>query len=100
MIVRPVISDVLPCLVELARRTGTCLTCMPANDQRLQHLVSCAEKAFRGEAERGDADYLHVLEHDAGKVVGIYDIAGAVVLREHWYNYAVGLTVSASQELN
>ena len=99
MIVRPVTSADLPALIELARSTGTGLTTLPANEQRLQHRVSWAEKAFRGEAERGDAD-LFVLEDDAGKVVGISAIAGAVGLREPWYNYRVGLTVSASQELN
>ncbi len=71
MIVRPVTSADLPALIELARSTGTGLTALPANEQRLQHRVSWAEKAFRGEAERGDADYLFVLEDDAGKVVGI-----------------------------
>ena len=100
MIVRPVTSADLPALIELARSTGTGLTTLPANEQRLQHRVSWAEKAFRGEAERGDADYLFVLEDDAGKVVGISAIAGAVGLREPWYNYRVGLTVSASQELD
>ena len=75
MIVRPVTSADLPALIELARSTGTGLTTLPANEQRLQHRVSWAEKAFRGEAERGDADYLFVLEDDAGKVVGISAIA-------------------------
>lgn len=99
MIVRPVTSADLPALFDLARSTGTGLTTLPANEQRLQHRVNWAEKAFRGEAERADADYLFVLEDDSGKVVGISAVAGAVGLREPWYNYRVGLTVSASQEL-
>jgi len=99
MIVRPVTSADLPALFDLARSTGTGLTTLPANEQRLQHRVNWAEKAFRGEAERADADYLFVLEDDDGKVVGISAVAGAVGLREPWYNYRVGLTVSASQEL-
>lgn len=41
-----------------------------------------------------------MLENDEGRVVGISAIAGAVGLREPWYNFRVGLTVSASQELN
>lgn len=99
MIVRPVTSADLPALFNLARSTGTGLTTLPANEQRLQHRVNWAEKAFRGEAERADADYLFVLEDDDGQVVGISAVAGAVGLREPWYNYRVGLTVSASQEL-
>ncbi|CAN7627339.1 arginine N-succinyltransferase [Pseudomonas solani] len=100
MIVRPVRSADLPALIDLARSTGAGLTTLPANEERLSHRVGWAEKAFHGEAERGDADYLFVLEDDDGKVVGISAVAGAVGLREPWYNYRVGLTVSASQELN
>lgn len=100
MIVRPVRSADLSALFDLARSTGAGLTTLPANEERLAHRVGWAEKTFRGEAERADADYLFVLEDDAGKVVGISAIAGAVGKREPWYNYRVGLTVSASQELN
>ncbi|WP_213879767.1 arginine N-succinyltransferase [Pseudomonas sp. dw_358] len=100
MIVRPVRNSDLPALIDLARSTGAGLTTLPANEERLAHRVSWAEKTFRGEAGRGDADYLFVLEDDAGQVVGISAIAGAVGLREPWYNYRVGLTVSASQELD
>nr|WP_298147880.1 arginine N-succinyltransferase [uncultured Pseudomonas sp.] len=100
MIVRPVRSADLPALIDLARSTGAGLTTLPANEERLAHRVGWAEKTFRGEAERADADYLFVLENDAGEVVGISAVAGAVGLREPWYNYRVGLTVSASQELN
>ena len=100
MIVRPVRSADLPALLELARSTGAGLTTLPANEERLAHRVGWAEKTFRGDAERADADYLFVLENDEGQVVGISAVAGAVGLREPWYNYRVGLTVSASQELN
>ncbi|TRX73290.1 arginine N-succinyltransferase [Pseudomonas mangiferae] len=99
MIVRPVRSADLPALIELARSTGAGLTTLPANEERLAHRVGWAEKAFSGQAERGDADYLFVLENDDGRVVGISAVAAAVGLREPWYNYRVGLTVSASQEL-
>ena len=99
MIVRPVRSADLSALIDLARSTGTGLTTLPANEQRLSHRVGWAEKTFLGEAERADADYLFVMEDDDGKVVGISAVAGAVGLREPWYNYRVGLTVSASQEL-
>jgi len=99
MIVRPVRSADLSALIDLARSTGTGLTTLPANEERLSHRVGWAEKTFLGEAERVDADDLFVMEDDDGKVVGISAVAGAVGLREPWYNYRVGLTVSASQEL-
>jgi len=99
MIVRPVRTADLPALIDLARTTGAGLTTLPANEERLAHRVGWAEKTFTGKAERADADYLFVLENDAGQVVGISAVAGAVGLREPWYNYRVGLTVCASQEL-
>ncbi|KRW59363.1 arginine N-succinyltransferase [Pseudomonas sp. TTU2014-080ASC] len=100
MIVRPVRNADLPALLELARSTGTGLTTLPANEERLAHRVGLAERAFTGDVSRADADYLFVLEDDSGAVVGISAVVGAVGLREPWYNYRVGLTVSASQELN
>ena len=99
MIVRPVRSSDLPALVDLARSIGTGLTSLPASKERLAQRVEWAEKTFRGEAERADADYLFVLEDDAERVVGISAIGGAVGQRDPWYNYRVGLTVSASHEL-
>ncbi|WP_137886684.1 arginine N-succinyltransferase [Pseudomonas sp. 2FE] len=100
MIVRPVCRADLPALLELARSAGTGLTTLPADPARLEHRVNWAEKTFAGEAERADADYLFVLESDAGEVVGISALAGAVGLREPWYNFRVGLTVGASQSLS
>ncbi|MBA1195040.1 arginine N-succinyltransferase [Pseudomonas entomophila] len=101
MIVRPVRSSDLPALIELARSTGkTGLTTLPANEERLAQRITWAEKSFAGQAERADTDYLFVLEDDEGLVVGISAIAGGVGLREPCYNFRVGLTVSASHELN
>lgn len=99
MIVRSVRAGDLPALIDLARSTGTGLTTLPANEARLAYRVGRAEKTFSGEAERGDCDYMFVLEDDDGRVLGISAIAGGVGLRESWYNYRVGLTVCASQDL-
>jgi len=40
MIVRPVRNSDLPALIELARSTGTGLTTLPANEERLLHRVT------------------------------------------------------------
>ena len=99
MIVRPVRSSDMPALIAMARSTGAGLTSLPANEERLAQRMAWAEQSFRGQAARADADYQFVLETDEGEVVGISAINGAVGLREPWYNYRVGLTVSASREL-
>ena len=66
MIVRPVRSADLPALLELASSTGAGLTTLPANAERLQHRISWAERAFRGEAER--ADTAAALEAGRGQI--------------------------------
>ena len=100
MIVRPARLSDLPALLSLAQSAGAGLTTLPADPQRLQHRLEWAQKTFAGIAERGDADYLFVLEAAEGEVVGICALAGAVGLREPWYNYRVGLLVAASKNLS
>lgn len=99
MIVRPVRKDDLPDLLNLARSAGSGLTTLPADPKRLAHRVDWAEKTFAGSVDRADADYLFVMEDDAGHVVGITGLAGAVGLREPWYNYRVGMALSAAPSL-
>ncbi|WP_437883809.1 arginine N-succinyltransferase [Pseudomonas sp. LRF_L74] len=99
MIIRPVHHADLPSLLALAKSAGSGLTTLPADEKRLAHRVAWAEKTFAGEVERADADYLFVMVDDAEQVVGITGLAGAVGLREPWYNYRVGMTLSASPKL-
>ncbi|GGJ85437.1 arginine N-succinyltransferase [Pseudomonas matsuisoli] len=99
MIVRPVQAADLDDLLALARSAGSGLTTLPADAERLAHRVRWAEKTFARDVERADADYLFVMEDDAGQVVGITGLAGAVGLREPWYNYRLGMTLSASPRL-
>ncbi len=100
MIVRPATLADLPSLLLLAQSAGAGLTTLPADPVRLRHRLEWAEKTFAAEAERADADYLFVLQAPSGEVLGICAIAGAVGLREPWYNYRVGLFVAASKSLS
>ncbi|QKJ35312.1 arginine N-succinyltransferase [Pseudomonas sp. MPDS] len=99
MIVRPVALTDLPALLDLAHCAGPGFTSLPANEERLAHRVRWAQRTFAGQVERADADYLFVLEDDDRQVVGISALTGAVGLREPWYNYRVGVTVSSAPEL-
>ncbi len=67
MIVRPARLSDLPALLSLAQSAGAGLTTLPADPQRLQHRLEWAQKTFAGIAERGDADYLFVLEAAEGE---------------------------------
>jgi arginine N-succinyltransferase len=69
------------------------------NEERLSHRLRWAKRTFAEQVERADADYLFVLEDDDQQVLGVSAISGAVGLREPWYNYRVGLTVSSSPNL-
>lgn len=99
MIVRPVQVTDLPALLALVRHAGPGLTTLPASAERLTHRLRWAQRTFAGQVERADADYLFVLEDDEQQLVGVSAITGAIGLREPWYNYRVGLTVSSSLDL-
>ena len=99
MIVRPVRVTDLPALMDLVQQAGPGFTTLPANEERLAHRVRWAQRTFAEQVERADADYLFVLEDDDQQVIGISALAGAVGLREPWYNYRVGLTVNSSADL-
>jgi len=99
--VRPVARDDLTALLALSERTGTGLTSLPANAERLEHRIERSLASFAGTARKEDACYVFALvdgENDA--VVGISAILGAVGLNEPWYNYHVGTQVHASRELD
>ncbi|WP_285420104.1 arginine N-succinyltransferase [Pseudomonas sp. efr-133-TYG-5] len=99
MIVRPVQVSDLPALMTLVQQAGPGFTTLPASEERLAHRVRWARRAFAGQVERADADYLFVLEDDEQRVIGVSAMAGAVGLREPWYNYRVGVTVSSAPDL-
>ncbi|WP_434656873.1 arginine N-succinyltransferase [Pseudomonas sp. R3-56] len=99
MVVRPVALTDLPALMDLARCAGPGFTSLPANEERLAHRVRWAQRTFAGQVERADADYLFVLEDDDRQVLGISALTGAIGLREPWYNYRLGVTVSSAPEL-
>ncbi|WP_130907385.1 arginine N-succinyltransferase [Pseudomonas sp. Sample_16] len=99
MIVRPAQVTDLPALLALVRLAGRGMTTLPADEERLNYRLRWAKRTFAEQVERADADYLFVLEDDDQQVVGVSAVAGAVGLREPWYNYRVGLTVSSSPDL-
>ncbi|MEX3772665.1 arginine N-succinyltransferase [Pseudomonas sp. MYb118] len=99
MIVRAAQTTDLPALLALARQAGPGSTTLPDNEERLAHRLRWTQRTFAGQIERADADYLFVLEDDDQQVVGISALTGAIGLREPWYNYRLGLTVSSSPDL-
>ena len=76
-----------PSILALSERTGTGLTTLPANRERLAARIERSLASFAGDAERADACYMFVLVDSAAtasaradRVVGISAIEAAVGL--------------------
>lgn len=107
--IRPIARGDLPSILALSERTGTGLTTLPANRERLASRIERSLASFAGNASSDDACYMFVLvtsaPHGAGangpdRVVGISAIEAAVGRKEPWYNYHVGTLVHASRALD
>src|SRR5258708_31217230 len=99
--VRPIARDDLPALLALSERTGTGLTSLPANTERLAHRIERSLASFAGTAARADECYVFVLVDDAGgAVVGISAIEAAGGLSQPRDNYHLGAQVHASRPLH
>ncbi|HVF65896.1 MAG TPA: arginine N-succinyltransferase [Casimicrobiaceae bacterium] len=100
-VVRPIASGDLPAVLSLSERTGTGLTTLPANRERLRQRIERSLASFAGNAPRHDECYMFVLvEHESGRVAGISAIEAAIGLVEPWYNFRLHTLVHASRALN
>jgi arginine N-succinyltransferase len=99
--IRPIAREDLPALLALSESTGSGLTTLPANAERLGQRIGRSLASFSRNSAKADACYVFVLVDGAsGAVVGISAIEAAVGLSEPWYNYHVGTQVHASRELD
>jgi len=102
--IRPIARDDLPAVLALSERTGTGLTTLPADRDRLLQRIERSLVSFEHGVEKGEACYMFVLVEGGNgvqeRVVGISAIEAAVGLTEPWYNYHVGTLVHASRALD
>lgn len=106
--IRPIGRDDVGSVLALSERTGTGLTTLPANRERLASRIERSLASFAGTAERAEACYMFVLidgrpgnaSHNPDRIVGISAIEAAVGLTEPFYNFHVGTLVHASRALN
>ncbi|MEP7206258.1 MAG: arginine N-succinyltransferase [Casimicrobiaceae bacterium] len=99
--IRPITRDDLPAVFALSELTGTGLTTLPANRDRLANRIERSLRSFGNDASAAEACYVFVLvEAEHGRVAGIAAIEAAVGLAEPWYNFRVGTLVHASRALN
>lgn len=100
MLVRAARTQDLQTLLELATAAGAGLTTLPASESGLAARLQNVERSFLGQVDRADADYLFVLEDEQGNAIGTSGMLASAGMREPWYSYRMGLTVTASRELN
>ena len=87
-------------MLALSERTGTGLTTLPADRDRLAQRIERSLASFAGTALRQDECYMFVLVEAATmRVTGISAIEAAIGLAAPWYNYRVHTLVHASQAL-
>ena len=106
--IRPIARDDVASVLALSERTGTGLTTLPANRERLASRIERSLASFAGTAERADQCYMFVLVDglsgnatgDPDRIVGISAIEAAVGLTEPFYNFHVGTLVHASRALD
>ena len=104
---RPIARDDVASVLALSERSGTGLTTLPANRERLASRIERSLASFAGTAERADACYMFVLvdgrdgssNGDPDRIVGISAIEAAVGLTEPFYNFHLGTLVHASRAI-
>ena len=99
-LIRPIVSDELEVLFKMAQDSGVGVTTLPANHDRMAAKINRSVKSFADQVEQKDALYLFVLEDsESHEIVGICAIESQIGHQDVWYNYRLGNTVHASQEL-
>ena len=109
--VRPIARDDLPSILALSERTGSGLTTLPANRERLGARIERSLASFAATAARADACYMFVLV-EGGPTAALRRRRSPTRWwasapsrprwdsSEPWYNYHVGTLVHASRALD
>ena len=99
-VIRPIERRDLNDLFEMAEESGVGVTSLPANHAKMDLKISRALKSFTDDIEQQNALYLFVLEDSTtGKLAGVSALESAIGNQDVWYNYRIGNSVHASQEL-
>ena len=99
-VVRPIAREDLAAVLALSERTGTGLTTLPANRERLSQRIERSVASFAETAQRQEECYMFVLvDMPSGRIAGISAIEAAIGLAEPWYNFRVHTLVHASRAL-
>jgi arginine N-succinyltransferase len=100
LVIRAIQAHDLDALIDMAHQVGSGMTTLKPDRQMLGARVECAVASFAETIPPEERDYMFVLEDtEAGRIVGVCAIKGAVGLSEPFYNYRIGTLVHCSREL-
>ncbi|MCH8499421.1 MAG: arginine N-succinyltransferase [Marinobacter sp.] len=100
LLLRPITHTDLDALHGLAAKAEKGMTSLPSDREVLARKIARAEETFSEQCPPEAGLYLFALEDTAsGKCIGVSGIEARVGLDEAFYNYRLGLLVSASREL-
>ncbi len=101
LVIRPVVTNDQDAIVALAKQSGSGLTTLPKDNERIAEKIRLSEISFSKEVQHpGDEYYLFVLEDTESKeIIGTSALAAAVGLKQPFYTYKVTKTVHASPKL-
>jgi arginine N-succinyltransferase len=101
LLIRAIQAQDLDALIDMARQVGSGMTTLKPDRDMLGDRVDCAVASFAESIAPQERDYMFVLEDlEAGRIVGVCAIKGAVGLTEPFYNYRIGTLVHSSRELD
>lgn len=100
LVIRAIQAHDLDALIEMARQVGSGMTTLKPDREMLGARVECAVASFAEAIPPEQRDFMFVMEDsEAGRIVGVCAIKGAVGLTEPFYNYRIGTLVHSSREL-
>ncbi len=101
MVFRPVAQSDAQQIADLAQLTGTGLTTLPKDLDKVKEKIDLSIQSFNKSVDHpGPEYYLFVLENTETKeIMGTSGLAAAVGLEQPFYTYKVGTTVHASPKL-
>ena len=101
-LIRPIRTQDIDALIEIADLSGPGFTSLPLHPELLEQKIAQSIESMQQPLSRPQGEhYLFVLEDtDNGAVIGTTAIASSIGMRDPWYHYRIGTMVHASRAMN
>lgn len=101
-LIRPIRTEDIDALIEIAELSGPGFTSLPLHPDLLERKIAQSVESMRQPLSRPQGEhYLFVLEDsESQRVIGTTAIASMVGMSDPWYHYRIGTVVHASREMS